>query len=57
MTGLIWVAAYLSVPVFALVREAIAAPLGWQDDNGFHYGRNPLSDSVSVPTHNGCNAA
>ena len=53
MTGLIWVAAYLSVPAFALVREAISAPLGWQDDDGFHFGREPESNHFQNHSHNG----
>ena len=53
MTGLIWIAAYLSVPALALIRNVIAAPLGWQDEDGFHYGREPDSNHFPNHSHDG----
>lgn len=56
MTDLIWIAIYLSAPAVALIHDVIAAPLGWQDEDGFHYGREPDSNHFQNHLHNGGNA-
>lgn len=42
MTALIWWAAIVALSLLGLWLSARSAPLGWQDDAGFHHGEPDL---------------
>lgn len=44
MTVLLIVAALLAGGLFIELVSAATAPLGYQDENGFHFGSDPVTD-------------